>query len=84
MGLMAKAPVEGAQNLYRTQPWYGAYMAALFEADRNKVEERIRQAEQLIVYRERDLFKALSNTDERRALNNALHALRALWGCLKG
>lgn len=84
MGLMAKAPGEGVQNLYRAQPWYSAYMAALFEADRSKVEERIRQAEQLIVYRERDLFKALSNTDERRALNNALHALRALWGCLKG
>lgn len=84
MGLTAKSSTEAPQSLYRAQAWYSAYMAALCEADRRKVEERIRQAEQLIVYRERELFKACSNPDERRALNNALHALRAFWGCLRG
>ena len=84
MGLSAKSFTEGPQNMYRAQPWYGAYMAALFEADRSRIEERIRNAEQLIVHRERELFQAFSNPDERRALNNALHALEALWGCLKG
>jgi len=69
--------------LYRLQPWYEAYMAALFEADRRQMAERIRTAEQLILSRERELLAARAELPEQNALNNALHALRALQACLK-
>jgi len=69
--------------LYRSQPWYEAYMAALFEADRGQMAERIRTAEQLILSRERELLAARAELPEQNALNNALHALRALQACLK-
>ena len=67
---------------YRRQAWYAAYMAALFEADRKQIRERIKYAERLMVARERELLSQSSDFSERRALNNALHALRALCSCL--
>lgn len=68
---------------YKSQPWYEAYMAALFESDRKQISESIRHAELLILNRERELFTCALDPKEQRALNNALHALRALHGCLK-
>ena len=66
---------------HRQQPWYAAYMAALFEPSRDQMSARVRQAEQLIFARERELLGQQPG-DEERALNNALHALRALASCL--
>jgi hypothetical protein len=71
------------EALYKSQSWYEAYMAALFEADRGQIVESIRRAELLIVNRERELFSEPCDPIEQRALNNARHALRALRGCLK-
>ncbi|HET9307385.1 MAG TPA: hypothetical protein VFO46_15280 [Candidatus Sulfotelmatobacter sp.] len=68
--------------LWRSQPWYDAYMAALFESDRAQIEDRIRTAKQLILARERELLAARAELPEQRALNNALHALHALHACL--
>ena len=68
---------------YKSQPWYEAYMAALFESDREQIRESIRRAEVLILNRERELFTCVLDPKEQHALNNALHALRALHGCLK-
>ncbi|MGB8062119.1 MAG: hypothetical protein WCF26_09510 [Candidatus Sulfotelmatobacter sp.] len=68
---------------YKSQGWYEAYMAALFESDRAQIGESIRRAEFLILNRERELLSGPSDRVERRALNNARHALRALRGCLK-
>lgn len=68
--------------LWRSQPWYQAYMAALFESDRGQIEDRIRTAKQLILARERELLAARAELPEQRALNNALHALHALHACL--
>lgn len=68
---------------YKSHPWYEAYMAALFESDREQIGETIRRAELMIVHRERELFSDAIDPKEQRALNNALHALRALHGCLK-
>jgi hypothetical protein len=68
---------------YKSRPWYEAYMAALFESDRGQIGESIRRAELLIVSRERELFTCTPDPKEQHALNNALHALRALYGCLK-
>jgi hypothetical protein len=66
---------------HRSQPWYLAYMDALFETDRSRMGERIKRAEQLIVCRERELLRAKPGLPEQRALANALHALRALRSC---
>ena len=74
---------ELAGSLYRSQPLYEAYMAALFEADRGRMAERIRAAEQLILSRERELLAARAELSEQHVLNNALHALRALQACLR-
>jgi hypothetical protein len=68
---------------YKSQPWYEAYMAALFESERAQIRESIRRAELLILNRERELFTCALDPKEKHALNNALHALRALQGCLK-
>ncbi|HEY1262941.1 MAG TPA: hypothetical protein VGF06_05415 [Terriglobales bacterium] len=66
---------------YKSQPWYSEYLAALFESDRRRLQERIRRAEHLMVGREHELFPA-ADPAEQRALNNALHALHALRTCL--
>ncbi len=76
-------PNGGPVNLpHRLKPWYGAYMAALFEPDRRQIANRIRQAELLILKREQELFQQPHEHHEQRALNNALHALKALQSCL--
>lgn len=66
---------------HRSQAWYTAYHDALFERDRSQVRERIRRAERLIIYRERELYSLQNSLGEQRALDNALHALRALRSC---
>jgi hypothetical protein len=71
------------EALYKIRPWYEAYMAALFESDRGQIGESIRRAELLILNRERELFTSAPDPNEQHALNNALHALKALHGCLK-
>lgn len=68
---------------YKSQPWYETYMAALFKSDRGQIGEDIRRAELMILNRERELFTGPLEPKEQRALNNALHPLRALIGCLK-
>jgi|tagenome__1003787_1003787.scaffolds.fasta_scaffold19849748_1 hypothetical protein len=70
-----------ADIAYRQQRWYAAYMEALFEADRKQMAERIHHARQLIFARERELFNQPGESQEQRALNNALHAMQALSSC---
>ena len=54
-------------------------MTALFEVDKQKLLERIDQAESAVVLRTRELFTDFgSHQQERRALEAALCALRAL------
>jgi hypothetical protein len=65
------------------QKWRTLYTAALFETDRNRVPERIAEAEQAIVARARELFSVGNDTiEEDQALDDALYALRALQSCL--
>ena len=59
--------------------WKHTYMAALFEIDKSKLPERIDDAENAVVLRIRELFQTRGeNLSERRALEAALCALRAL------
>ena len=64
--------------------WKEKYMAALFEMDKDRLNQRITDAEMAVVQRTRELFQrdgdASSGTQlkERKALEAALYALRAL------
>jgi len=59
--------------------WKQSYMAALFEIDKSKLPQRIDAAETAVVLRTRELFQSPEqNQQERRALEAALCALRAL------
>jgi hypothetical protein len=59
--------------------WKKSYMAALFEIDKSKLLQRIDDAETAVVLRTRELFQSPGeNLQERRALEAALCALRAL------
>jgi len=63
--------------------WHELYKAALFETDRDKIPQRIAEAEKSIVARARELFATnTDNIEEDQALDDALYALRALQSCL--
>jgi hypothetical protein len=65
-----------------TSDWRAKYMAALFEVDRSRLHRLIREAEQIILARECELFANTDAQAERTAINNALHALQALRTCV--
>jgi hypothetical protein len=89
MGLNSPLPqfdaavVDSPEKRYRAEPWYQAYMAALFEIDRRCAGEKIEFAKRLILKREIQVFNQHSSLGERDALNRAFHALRALEICHK-
>lgn len=68
---------------HRTQPWYAAYMEALFEYDRARIDGRIHEAEALIRRRHRELIPGETERAERSALLDAMHALAALDSCVR-
>ena len=72
------SPVE----VYKSMAWYEAYQAALFETNRKLIPAQIMRAVQLILVREHELFSSETSWPEKRALNSALQALRALRNCL--
>ena len=64
--------------------WREQYVAALMEADDDRMPARITDAERVIVERARELFQAAGdNIEEEEALDDALYALRALKTCLE-
>lgn len=83
MGLNPPAYSMRPEISFRSEPWYSAYMSALFENDAASAAQRIALAERLIDARERELFQLRTAGPELRALNSALLALRALAICRK-
>lgn len=72
-------PSGGAQPL----AWHVLYQAALFENDRDKIPQRIADAEKAILSRIRELFAApTDHIEEDVVLDDALYALRALRNCV--
>ncbi len=68
----------------RACTWKKLYVAALMEANDNKMSARIADAEGAILHRARELFKAPGDdTQEEQALDDALYALYALKSCLE-
>jgi hypothetical protein len=63
--------------------WHVLYHAALFETDRDRIPQRIADAEKAILSRIRELFAAESDhIEEDVVLDDALYALRALRNCV--
>lgn len=66
-----------------TSEWKHLYRAALFEADRTKLPQRIAEARNAVVVRARELFNCSGNNfEEEQDLDDALYALEALYNCL--
>ena len=64
--------------------WRNLYVAALMEADNDRMSVRITDAERVLLDRARELFQASGdNIQEEEALDDALYALRALKTCLR-
>jgi hypothetical protein len=64
--------------------WRDLYVAALMEADNDRMSVRITDAERVMLDRARELFQASGdNIQEEEALDDALYALRALKTCLE-
>jgi hypothetical protein len=63
--------------------WHELYRAALFEPDREKIPQRISEAESAILCRMRELFSIhTDHIEEDLVLDDALYALRALRTCV--
>lgn len=68
---------------FPSSAWRELYKAALFETDRNKIPNRIDEAQKAIIARARELFGSTTDTiEEDQALDDALYALRALQHCV--
>lgn len=81
MGLEIDLQTLRREPLYHSEPWYRAYMSALFESNPVLIAIRVALAERLIAARELELFNASMTSPELRALNHASLALRALAVC---
>ena len=62
-----------------SKSWKELYKAALFETDKNRMSERIANAEWALALRARELFHTGNeHLEERQAVDAAIHALHAL------
>lgn len=62
-----------------SKSWKELYRAALFETDKNRVSERIANAEWALALRARELFHTgREHLQERQAVDAAIYALHAL------
>jgi hypothetical protein len=75
---------QGTTASYPTvSTWRELYKAALFETNKDRLPERIAEAEKAIVARSRELFASPTDTiEEDQALDDALYAMRALQSCV--
>jgi hypothetical protein len=62
----------------RRKDWKLLYLAAIAEKDKTILAKRISDAEHAIFLREREIFYAGTTLEEKKALEDALYALRAL------
>jgi hypothetical protein len=64
------------------QDWRELYLAALFETDRQKLPSRIAAAEKALLVRARELLATSEHSSEEgKALDKGLYAIRALRDC---
>jgi hypothetical protein len=58
-------------------PWKSLYRAAILETDKAVLPQRVSVAEAAIIAREREIFYAGGNAEEKEELEDALYALHA-------
>jgi hypothetical protein len=59
------------------QNWKVLYRAAIHEPERNRIPQRVAEAEQAVIARGRELFHSPEKFEETDQLEDALYALRA-------
>ncbi len=76
-------PQRFTSNESSTHPylWRDLYLRAIFEPDRSKVPQRIREAERALMQRERELSSSQGSA-ERGSVITALNCLEALRACV--
>ena len=58
--------------------WKILYRAAILETNNSILPQRVSEAEEAVKLRKRELFYGNGDPEEKRALEDALYALRAL------
>ena len=66
----------------RAYLWRDLYRQAIFESDRTRIPERIREAEMALMHRERELYRTSGSAGERETVITALDCLEALRACM--
>jgi hypothetical protein len=66
VGLETRSATVRGEALYHSQPWYRAYMSALFESNTALIAVRIVLAQRLIAARELELFNLRMASPELR------------------
>jgi len=65
-----------------SRSWRILYQAALFETERERIPQRIAEAERAVLERVKELFfDTTDHIEEDQVLDDALYALRALRNC---
>lgn len=65
-----------------TYLWHDLYLQAIFEKDRARIAERIRDAGRALMHREHELCRISGNSAERESVVTALNCLEALRACI--
>jgi hypothetical protein len=66
----------------RTYLWHDLYLEAIFERDRARIAERIRDAGRALMHREHELCRISGSSAERESVVTALNCLEALRACI--
>ena len=75
---MAEHSTSPSASTLRFPEWQQPYLAALMEADRKKILDRVAYAENAIFNRLQSLAGNADHHAERQAIEDALNALRVL------
>ena len=57
--------------------WRTLYRAAILETNKGALPNRVSEAEEAVLAREREIFYGHASVEEKEALEDALYALRA-------
>jgi hypothetical protein len=66
----------------RAYLWRDLYRQAIFESDRTRIPQRIREAGQALMHREHELCRTSGSSAERELVVTAMNCLEALRACI--
>ena len=59
--------------------WRALYQAAILETNNRVLQQRVSEAEEAVRARGREIFYGNGTSEEKEALEDALHAFRTAW-----